>query len=93
MPKPPRKTPGKVQKGLRVFKGTFFVAINEQELLEDGDRDVPIEMAELIDWLAEAISVDVNLEECGDIGFQALELHYDTLTEMSKEEKGVYYGK
>jgi hypothetical protein len=84
--------------GLRAFRGTFLVAIDENESpeLEAGDETepVPVTLVTLKEWLKKAIILDVNTEEEGDPhGFQSCELKFDSLYELPQSEVKRLYGK
>lgn len=94
---PPKKG-AKPNPRLRGFKATFFVLIDEDQLEFDDDDDekkiIEIQTGEIQQFLEEAVKLDVDMEECGNpVGWDSIELHYDTLTEMTPKEMVDYYGR
>jgi hypothetical protein len=71
--------------GLRVFTGTFLVAIDPSEADEDGEA--PFSLDDLTAYLKDALVLDVDTEECGNpVGFQSAELLFDTLEQLPADE-------
>lgn len=75
---------------LRAFQTTFLVAIDD----DDEDLDLPITKQDVIDYLNDALIVDVNMEEYGNpVGFQSAEVKIASLVELSGDEVKKLYGR
>ena len=79
--------------GLRAFKGTFLVAIDQSEA-DEGEGETPLKLDDLTSYLKDALVLDVDTEEHGNpVGFQSAELLFDTLEELSAETVRLLYGQ
>jgi len=75
---------------LRAFRGTFLVAIDNDELDEPKKRLPSLKAVKK--WLNEAMILDVDLEGAGNsLGFQSCELVTDSLEELSPDEVNKLY--
>lgn len=84
-------TPHEAPTGLRAFKGTFLVAIDQSEA-DEGEQHVAL--GDLSGYLKQALVLDVDTEEHGNpVGFQSAELLIDTLEELPTDEVERLYGK
>lgn len=73
---------------LRVFRGTFLVAIDEAEL------ECPATLEDVRQYLNEAASIDWNAEQFGDpVGMQSMELDFESLQELPAGEVKELYHK
>jgi hypothetical protein len=87
MPHPPRRVSGNVEKGKRLFKGTFMVAV------DDNESNSPVTEEGLRKYMEEALTVELDTEEWGSVGVSGVTIFHDTLTEMPKHETGLYIGQ
>jgi hypothetical protein len=76
--------------GLRAFKGTFLVAIDQNE----ADEEQPVSLDDLSAYLKEALILDIDTEDHGNpVGFLSAELHFDMLEELPDDELRRLYGR
>jgi hypothetical protein len=77
---------------VRAFKAIFLCAIEDDDLEED--RDTPVTLAEVKDYLGDALRLTWNDEECGNpVGLSSVEVVIEGLTELSEDERKRLYGK
>lgn len=67
---------------MRIFKATFRCAIDDAELIEEGDRETPVTLEELKKYLNDALIVDFNEEHGNPVGLQSVEVDYEELEEI-----------
>jgi hypothetical protein len=80
--------------GLRAFKGTFLVAIDESEVDDEDDGEEPVTLDGLTNFLKDALALDVDTEDHGNmVGFQSAELLFNTLEELPDDEVRRLYGR
>lgn len=73
---------------MQIFKATFRCAIDEAELLEEGDRETPVTLEELKEYLSQSLIVSFNDEEYGNpVGLQSVEVDVEELEEIKFEEE------
>lgn len=88
------------REGLRAFVGAFLVAVDASERTDDDEEDgdgadgvlEPTTLSEVVDYLADALRVDLDTEEQGNpIGVSSVELILETLTELPAEQVDQLY--
>lgn len=75
--------------GLRAFKTTFLVAIDEDEALANEQRDSenPVTIEELRTYLSDALRLSFNDEDFGnEVGVQSLQVLIENLEELPAAE-------
>lgn len=102
MPAATRQTPGTPPPGIRAFKGTFLVCLDQYELddvaenewAEAGKKVADVTTQELSDWLGRAVRVEVHDEQHPNtVGWSSVEMKFDTVTPLTPEELALYYGQ
>ena len=76
---------------LRAFEVKMLIAIDESEADE---RDYPVTLQEVKDFVGDAAEIVLDLEEHGNpCGVGSVEVNFDTMRELSPEEVKQVYGK
>lgn len=89
---------------LRAFRGNFLVAIDDSEaddyddvfdeVEDDEDEPSPATLDAVKEYLKDAAAVDMDMEEYGNpVGFQSLELQFESLEELPPDEVRRLYKK
>jgi hypothetical protein len=93
-PADPDKPREKIEPGLRAFAGTFLVCIDDTEHPNDGEEGhAPLTRDKLAEYLKDAVGVSLNDEEHGSVGVMSVEVHADTIRELTEDETRLYYGE
>jgi hypothetical protein len=81
---------------LRAFRGTFLVAIDDEEMDEGRAETAPIKptLSELKSYLHCAAKIDWDNENYGNpVGVTSMELGIEALQELTEAEVKELYGK
>ena len=91
-PKPSAKKLGKVKEGLRAFVGSFFICVDDTEnVAPDDKRRHAATVKQVAKFIKDAVELEVNLD-FDTVGFQSVEIHGNTVRELTEEEMKLYYG-